>query len=238
MNNWLFNALSKLLPSSCLLCDSESHHHRYDLCRDCEQELPYLSTGCIRCGLPLADNVAGTCGKCLTNPPHYDHCFSLLNYAAPVDKLVQRLKFTGKLVIARSLAELFVQRTANWSSISAGECIIPVPLHKNRIRQRGFNQALELARPIAKNLKIKIDKTSCKRIIDTQPQSILSADERANNICHAFSVEPAIAWKRVILFDDVITTGQTVNTLAKELKQHGVEEVTVWCIARALLKTS
>jgi len=235
LNNCIINALTSLLPNSCLLCDAPSQHPLYDLCDHCEQELPYLSNGCERCGLPLADGVSGTCGQCITNPPHYDRCFSLFNYAAPVDKLVQNLKFNGKLVIARSLGQLFAQRTAKWNAPPLGECIIPVPLHKNRIRQRGFNQAMELARPISKSLNITIDKTSCTRIIDTQPQSSLDADDRGKNIRHAFSVKPEIKWKRVILFDDVITTGQTINSLAKELKLNGVEEVSVWCIAGALL---
>jgi ComF family protein len=222
------------MPGSCLLCDAPNNHHNLDLCVDCKQELPYLANVCTRCSLPLPDNVTSICGQCQLKPPHYDHTISLFNYAMPVDKLVQRLKFNEKLVIARTLGGLFAERIDEHTNNFEPQCIIPVPLHKNRLRQRGFNQALELARPVASRRKIKIDNTSCKRIIDTEAQSSLPADERHKNVRHAFSVDTSIDYQRVVLFDDVMTTGQTVNALAKALKKQGVEEVAVWSITRAL----
>lgn len=203
------------------------------MCVLCRQDLPYLANTCASCSLPLPETVNGRCGRCQKDPPHYDRTFALFDYATPIDKLVQRLKFSSKLVIARTLGELFAEAITS-NNVPVPECIIPVPLHPKRLRKRGFNQAMELVRPVATTLGLTIDNFSCKKILDTTPQSTLPAKQRRSNILHAFSVDSSIKWKRVVIFDDVMTTGQTVNTLAKALKDNGVEDVSIWCIARAI----
>ncbi|MFV2056190.1 MAG: phosphoribosyltransferase family protein [Thiohalomonadales bacterium] len=234
MNKWSIFGLLRRLPGTCLLCSSSNHHDDLDICCDCRQELPYLINVCDTCSLPLPTDVNGVCGRCQTNPPHFDHTFSLFHYATPVDKLIQRLKFNNRLIYARTLGGLFAQAIVKRTPNLWPECIIPVPLHQKRLRTRGFNQAMELARPVAAKLLTNIDNHCCNRILDTKPQSSLAAKQRRNNIRHAFTVDASIPWKKVVIFDDVMTTGQTVNALAKTLKERGVEEVSVWCIARAI----
>jgi ComF family protein len=114
------------------------------------------------------------------------------------------------------------------------DCIIPVPLHSRRLRERGYNQALEIARPLAKHLNIPIDVTSFRRIKATVPQAMLSYDDRANNIRGAFAINKAISYKHIVVIDDVITTGATITEFCKTLLQSGDVTIEVWALARAI----
>ena len=118
------------------------------------------------------------------------------------------------------------------SQATLADCIMPIPLHSKRIQQRGFNQAAELAKLLAKKLTIPYDATICKKITNTSPQVGLNAEERRKNLRHSFSAKPT-SYHYVLLIDDLITTGSTANEMAKVLKKQGVERVDVWCCARA-----
>ena len=152
-------------------------------------------------------------------------------YASPLKELIGHLKFHGNLSYAPLLAQTFVGALKHRKN-NLPECIIPVPLHQQRLRERGFNQALELARIVAKQLHIPVDYTLCQRNKATPFQSGLSAKQRKQNLKGAFSVGNTQSYKHVAIFDDVVTTGTTVNELAKQLRQSGVETIEVWAIAR------
>ena len=150
------------------------------------------------------------------------------------------LKFQKKLVYARLLSQLFAEHLSMITSQeSLPQCIIPVPLHVSRLRSRGFNQTVELARALGKKYRIAVDLTSCQRQVATQEQAALPAHEREANIKGAFSVNKKIEGiKHIAVFDDVVTTGQTVTELCKVLRQAGVERVDVWCCARTIFSKS
>lgn len=203
------------------------------MCSGCAGELPYNAAACARCALPLP-NPAKLCGQCLQAPPSYDSAVSLFRYAYPADHLILRLKFQAQLHLARTLGELLAQHLKREIQ-TMPELIIPVPLHRTRLRERGFNQALEIARPIARGLGIPVDYKSCERVRKTPAQSLLPAAERRKNIKGAFRVTRPIAARHVAILDDVMTTGHTVQELAVTLRKAGVERIDVWVVARTLL---
>ncbi|MBI5041994.1 MAG: ComF family protein [Gammaproteobacteria bacterium] len=223
----------RLLPSRCTLClapDSSG----LNLCRDCRADLPWLIGGCPRCALPTSAP-GQPCGACQRRPsgfdPGFDRTVTLFQYAPPIDHLVQRFKFGQGLHLARLFAALLAERLRD---STPPDCIIPVPLHPNRQRQRGFNQALEIARPLARQLGCPLDYHSCQRIRATPAQSQLSAAQRRRNLRGAFTLIRPLAVKHVALVDDVMTTGSTLEALADTLRAAGVEMIEAWVCARTL----
>lgn len=176
------------------------------------------------------------CGWCLRYQPPYDATFALWEYQKPVMQLITGLKFHSQLKYARLLGELM----ADYLSVQVAqgyqkpECIIPIPLHKTRLRERGFNQVLEIARGIAKRLDIPIDISSCIRVKATQAQSSIQAKKRRSNVKNAFRVVTGFSKRHVAIIDDVMTTGHTVSALSKQLRQHQVERIDIWCCARTI----
>jgi ComF family protein len=156
---------------------------------------------------------------------------ALFSYAPPIDRLIQGLKYAGQLNNARVLAELMAAKAE--SVFPRPDVIMPVPLHPTRLRERGYNQSLELARPIARRLALPLDYRSAKRVRATLPQTGLSLRERARNVRNAFAVTRPVAGLRIALVDDVMTTGYTVNALALCLRKAGATQVDVWVTARA-----
>jgi ComF family protein len=177
------------------------------------------------------DTLEAVCGQCQQQPPPFDRVLSPFLYQTPVDHLILQLKFSQRLEMARLLGELM----ARWLEPrldSRPDEIIPVPLHPRRQRTRGFNQALELARPIARHLQLPLNTRSCQRQRYTAPQTGLDATARARNVKKAFQIKGPLG-RRIALVDDVMTTGQTMQALAKALRKAGAEEVEVWVCARA-----
>lgn len=170
----------------------------------------------------------------MVNPPPYDSTLALFNYQFPLDHLVLALKFSKKLLYARLMGELIADRLAD-RSIESPEVIIPVPLHILRLQERGYNQALEIARPISKRLNIPLAGDACQRVISTQPQAVIPAGQRQSNVKKAFSISPHFTAGHIALVDDVITTGSTMAELAQQFKKAGVKRVDVWCFAKTNL---
>ncbi|MBL1277846.1 MAG: ComF family protein [Ectothiorhodospiraceae bacterium] len=229
-----------LLPPVCTLCgDVGEPNTKYarDLCRPCRLSLPWNETACARCAIPLSRFVVNggfieaLCGQCQIQPPSYEQCLSPFLYYRPVDKLLQGLKFNGRLAQARLMGELMGQWLASVVEVMPDQ-LIPVPLHPTRIRERGFNQATELARPIAKRLNIPLNLSVVQRRVATPPQSDLTRQERLKNIRNVFNVVKPVDG-HVVIIDDVMTTGSTVEELAKTLLRAGAEQVDVWVCARA-----
>lgn len=221
------------IHTTCPVCSESSAHL---ICPSCSKMLPNITEQCFQCGLPL--NMVDTsqnalrCGQCVKSPPAFDLCISPYHYALPISQFITQLKFQHKLYYAQVLADLLITKIERHAE-GLPDCIIPVPLHKKRLRQRGFNQALEIARPIAKRYDIKLDAYCCTRVISTAPQMEQDKKTRQKNIHNAFKVAPDFQYKHVAIIDDVMTTGQTVNELARVLRKQGAERIQVWSAARA-----
>ncbi len=229
-----------LFPHYCIFCANKGSSN-LDLCAACEQQLPWLTHSCSQCSQQLASSEKNSsiCGKCLNQNPAwaFDRSIALFSYEEPIIPLITAIKFQSRLVYSQLLAKLLLRRWRDfYGEQQPPDCIIPMPLHPQRIRERGFNQALELAKPLAQFSKIPLLRQHCVRNKATIPQSSLGdAKQRQNNVANAFIV-PAKPARHVAIIDDVVTTGATVNALSTALRSSGVEQIDVWCCARTQLK--
>ena len=174
-----------------------------------------------------------TCGRCLAEPPRYDATVAALSYAFPADTLVHALKFRGELALAALLGSLLSHEISP-EGLSAISFIVPVPLSKKRLRSRGFNQAVEIARPIAKAARKPVELTMLERARDTPAQFDLPWAERRKNVRGAFAVSGSVLGATVAVVDDVMTTGATLDEIAGALKAAGASRVVNWVVARTL----
>jgi len=226
-----------LYPPRCLLCDRPGHEGM-DLCNHCYQFLPFNQTACVVCALPLPPETSegAVCGRCQKKAPYYDEAFSVFSYQQPMVWLIQQLKFNEKLAQARLLGELLAASDCiERMQVDGDICILPVPLFKKRLSQRGFNQSIELARALSKKTSWVMELHRVQRVRDTSAQTGLDAKARRKNIRSAFAMIEPLPQKHVVIVDDVVTTGSTVNELSRVLKKSGVERVTVLSLARAPL---
>ncbi len=218
------------LPCHCILC-LQSTERDIALCYACEKLLPWLGFSCCYCSLPLEKNRI-LCYNCLARRPSFERLQALFAYRKPVSSFVGKLKFSGQLHFAKVLGNLMAENLTPFRPV---DCIIPVPLHLLRQQKRGFNQALEIATIVANKHKIPLNKWCCTKKISTAPQSTLTAIRRANNISvKSFSIAPTFKAKHVLIIDDVVTTGATVEALTVALKNAGVLTVEVWACCRTL----
>lgn len=233
MVNWIRRgAVAWLLPWRCTLCGNPGMPG-LDLCVDCRRDLPWNTSACPGCARPLPAGAADSrCGACLSHPPAWDIAFSALHYALPVDGLVQQLKFHGRLARARLLGELLAQALQSERRTPWPAALIPVPLHPSRLKERGFNQARELALPLARRFAIPLRDDLARRVRATAPQVGLDAATRARNLRGAFAIAgtpPA----HVALIDDVLTTGSTLTAMSLALRAAGSTQIEVWTPARS-----
>jgi ComF family protein len=190
---------------------------------------------CIRCALPLASPGDGLiCGECQQTPPVYDQAVALFHYEQPVSHLIQTLKFGRRLAVARTLGRLLAERLQDHSP--RPDVLLPVPLHPRRYRERGFNQSAEIAEALSRHLGIPMNTTLCTRIRQTPAQAGLSARARRGNLRGAFGVSKTRLPAHIAIIDDVVTTGTTVNELARTLRRAGVVYLQVWSLARVAEK--
>lgn len=225
------------LAYHCILCGNHSTRAQ-DLCANCYHDLPTIQYACPCCARVYQSNLNHLrCGNCLKKLPPFDNTYALYLYQKPITHLVMNLKFHHALVNAQVLGELLTEKIRhNWYKTKPlPEAIFPVPLHTTRLKERGFNQAIEIARPIARTLKLPIDSTTCIRSKTTLPQATLSATERIHNIKNAFQITRSIPYQHIAVIDDVITTGHTVKEFCRVLKKAGVRQIDVWCCARPFL---
>ena len=214
------------LTQDCLLCGAASHDI---LCPDCEADLPRLpDKRCPRCALPTP--LGETCGRCLSDPPHFDETHAVFRYGFPVDKLIQSFKYGHRLALGAYFGRCLVDLARGLDA----DCIAPLPLHPSRLRERGFNQALELARPVAAALGRPLAPTLCRRVRDTPAQADLPWKARQTNIHNAFRCDSDLAGQRILLIDDVMTTGASLDECARTLKRQGAASVGLLVLARAL----
>jgi ComF family protein len=223
--------LRVLLPPRCLLCGGRGTDGR-DLCAACEADLAPNTPCCPLCALSLA-TAAPACGACLRRAPPFAAAWVPFRYGHPLDLLEGRFKFHADLAAGRVLAELLVARAAQ-AGPALPQLLVPVPLHQARLRARGYNQALELARPLACALGLPLRHDLLARSRATAAQTGLDAKTRRRNLHGAFEAAPASAWPdHVALLDDVMTTGATLGEATRTLRRAGVARVDVWALARA-----
>jgi ComF family protein len=231
LSRWFSAAVPVLLPVHCVLCGLGGRHHLCDGCRE-----QCLSGGPARCPV-CADPVPGAslrCGRCLRHPPDYDATLVAADYALPFDSLVLQLKFGARLAHARLFGDLLADAALAAAGFVKPALLCPVPLGPDRLAERGFNQALEIARPFGKRLGIAVDAHCVVRARDTKAQSLLHASERRRNIAAAFSVtdRALIEGRHIGVVDDVMSSGETLQELAATLKRYGAARVTNIVFAR------
>ncbi len=232
----LLARLPAALPGLCALCGSNAAG---SLCGGCHAR--HFGNGQPRCRqcaalLPGSAREDTVCGECLKKPPAFDASIVAVDYAPPVDQLVLALKFGHRLALAPLLARLLHDAILQAGGSALPEVLTAVPLGTRRLRERGFNQALEIAKPLSRVLGVPLDASVAARVRETQAQSLLPPDERHRNVRHAFVVPgnaaERLGGKHVGVVDDVITTGETLNELAACLKRFGAARVSNFVFAR------
>ncbi len=219
-----------LLPSSCLVCKQKLSHLSF-LCGDCHAKLVFNKQVCEQCALPIESGKK--CGACLSSPPPFNITLAPFCYKPPLTTWITQLKFQQKLANAKILAEILaLEIEKHYKNQEMPSLIVPIPLHSQRLRQRGFNQAVEIAKPIAKKFNLPLIYDHFRRDKNTQAQSLLSAYARRANMAGAFKIDRSIAADHVAIVDDVMTTGQTVRVFSRLLQQSGIKKIDVWCCAR------
>ena len=216
----------ELQATRCLFCDSKAAAQA--ICDGCRDDLPWLQDSrCGVCADPLP--VPGTCGRCIADTPHFDHVATACSYAYPLHGLIQSCKYGGRLAAIRALACLLPVALPRKPDL-----IVPMPLSPQRLRERGFNQALELARHAAKAIGAPIAADVCVKIRDTPPQTGLPWKQRRKNVRGAFVVRKCLDGLHIAVVDDVLTTGATLNEVARNLKKSGALTVSGWVVARTV----
>lgn len=225
-------------PCRCVLCAAENVH-ACGLCAGCRNDIKPVSTFCRVCAMPIP--VGNVCGRCLNSPaPPWEYIYAAFNYTWPLNRLLLQLKFHQNLNAARYLAELGSSAIASISTLQPRpDLIVPVPLHRKRLLQRGYNQAHELARILGRSLSIHVDPGACQRLQPTHTQTGLNARQRRANVRGVFTADARKVRGRIVaVVDDIITTTSTVRELSRSLKQSGAGAVVVWAIAKQPLDSS
>lgn len=216
----------------CILCSSRTKTH-FGLCKPCENDLPKIGKHCETCALPLNSNTHEICGQCLKQKPHFDRIITPYYYQEPLVQIIKIFKFNQRPPLANLLANFLIAELQHFYRTNPlPEIIIPVPLHPKRLWTRGYNQTVEIAKPIAKKFAIPLNHQVCTRIKNTPPQHQLKAKQRRNNLKNAFFIDKSIQGSHIALVDDIVTTGSTVNEISKLLKKYGCKHISVWCCAR------
>jgi len=233
LRQFALQMLDELLPSTCTLCGGKS---RDALCATCSNNYSDRHTArCTCCAIRLPElSHSLQCGNCLARPPAFDLTFAASDYAPPIDQLLQALKFHAKLPLAKAFGRLLSELPVP----PHADLIIAVPLSLERLAERGFNQSLEIARTLAHHWKLPLATNVCLRVKHTQTQASLPMHQRRVNMRNVFAIQnsPLIIGKRILLVDDVMTTGHTLNELAHCLKRHGASHVTNFVVARTPIR--
>ncbi len=219
-----------LLGSSCALCGK---HHAGLLCPGCRARYTANSVArCRRCAIAL-HAAHPDCGACTAHPPSFDASFAVTDYSAPTAALVQALKFGAQLPLAAAFADLLMNVVPG-KAVASASLIMAVPLSTERMAERGFNQAHEIAKPIARAWQLPLATELCVRVRNTEPQSSLPLAQRRGNMRGAFTLirRNRVVGQHVVLVDDVMTTGETMEALAATLKRNGAARVTNLVFAR------
>lgn len=233
MDGWLQQLFFTLIPGSCILCEARTNR-RLDLCRECELCLPRITNPCRQCGLPVAQP-SDICTACRLSPPVFEHCFAPFVYRWPLDRLINDFKSHNHIILGRVLASAMSRGYMEVTPReSLPDILLPVPLHKRRLRSRGFNQSVEIAEVLADTGNLRLDNRLCRRIRDAAPQKTLTAGQRKRNLHGAFTLDREPAGERIAIVDDVVTTAATVSEIGQLLLAHGASRIEVIALARTL----
>lgn len=243
INYWLKNnhllkfkpITATFLKPHCFLCIT-NQTQKHGLCRDCLNDLTWApASSCPQCGL-ISDG--SLCGNCISSPPDFAATYAVFLYVYPIDAMIHRYKYGESLSLSQSFGQLINEKIRLINNLDTIDLIIPMPMHPTRLKERGFNQALEIAKVLdsllCTNKTQKLDYKSVIRQTLTPPQANLPLKDRVKNIKGAFKINKDLTGKRIAIVDDVMTTGASLNELAKTLKQAGATHVECWVIARTL----
>ena len=209
----------------CALCLAEVGRAR--VCEACSRALPRPASTCSRCALPLP--FQSVCGHCLRRAPAFDATRCAFEYRFPVDRLVQRCKFAGDLAVGRWLGENLAGAVAHEPR---PDLLVAAPLSRARLAERGFNQAVVLARIVGARHGLRLEPRAIEKVRDTRSQHGLAREERHANLRGAFRVRRRLDGANVAIVDDVMTTGATAEALARALREAGAARVVAWVLAR------
>jgi len=219
--------------SLCAVCEGWGKGR---ICAECRGRFAAPRPRCERCAIEVSDGV-GICGACLTDPPPFDATVAAATYGFPWDRVIGAFKFHGALDLTTALVELMANaHDARARATAAPTLLLPVPLSRERLRERGYNQAWELARRLARRYRCEADPHLLLRIKDTPHQLSSPPERRVANVRGAFAVEPRrrseVQGRTVTLVDDVMTSAATASEIARVLHSAGAARVDVWVIAR------
>lgn len=225
----------------CLLCDSRCLQHGptfIQLCADCRQALPYILNPCFICGIELPDGSehGAVCAQCQQRSPLYTRCLAPFHFNTPVDSLIHGFKDNANFAYGRVMSALLAQYIdEQLQATPAPDCLVALPLHRSRLRSRGFNQSILLANTLANSLGCPLLRQALLRQKPTQDQKTLSRKQRRQNIQNAFQLSDNISFKNkhIALIDDVVTSQATVNEASRILlRKGGAARVDIYCLAR------
>ncbi len=227
-----FERIIRAIPCFCLLCDGPAKTQ--DICDSCEKDLPWITNCCVVCSLPLPENGVTTCADCRNHSTPFSCILTPLEYRFPVNKMINRFKHQRHLADGALLAQLMAKRLLpQLKSISnENNLIVPVPLHRKRLRERGFNQAELLARHIAAMIGDPLSTRVCQRVDAESPLQEKSGAGRIAAVKGAFRASEDLHGQRIFLVDDVVTSCSTVTELSRVLLSAGASDVVILAAAR------
>lgn len=228
----LFTRLLQQIPSQCAVCRGWGTQA---ICTACTERFAAPVPRCERCALQVPSGVS-TCGACLVDPPSFDGALAAVDYAHPWSTLIAQFKFHAAMDLSQAFSTSLHAAQQQRAGSPAPDLLLPVPLSAQRLRERGYNQAWELTRRVARLRDAKADPHLLLRVKDTPHQLALPPDQRSANVRGAFAVEPLrraeLRGRSVAVIDDVMTTGATFGEIARVLKQAGASRVEAWALAR------
>ena len=226
INQYLSHIVDFLLPPRCVNCGSGGSL----FCKKCQTDVRWLEEPvCQCCGEPIPRS--GLCLRCERQPLSLDQLRAALIFTGTIPKVIHQFKYNNVFGLAEPLSQIMIQRWEKWAR--PVDIIVPIPLHFQRLRERGYNQSSLLAKPLAHYLNISVDENSLVRIRQTKVQATLNAEERKRNVEQTFRVQADVCGLRVLLIDDVCTTGATLNAASTALLEAGAKAVSAYCLARA-----
>lgn len=228
------------IDSLCWLCLQPLRIASHGVCSVCLTLIPKLPPCCPRCGLP-AQSEASPCHECQARPPAWSQLVAVCDYVDPIKRLIARLKFHREDKYAPTLARLMLLAWLNARrrlGLARPDLLLPVPLHRIRHWRRGFNQSERIVRLLSRWVGCRTHSTALVRLRATRPQQSLEAQRRKDNLLGAFACRADVRGLHVAVFDDVVTTGSTVEEIGQLLLHHGAASVQVWCLCRTLKSES
>jgi ComF family protein len=229
-----------IFPPRCLTChDILDHYAGLPLCPSCFSEIKFIASPiCICCGIPFSGTGEPDhlCGECIISPPAFSSARAVFQYKSTLLETIHRFKYNERVFLGKILGKIMAEYPYPAFNIKDFTLVVPVPLHSKRLRERGFNQSVILAREISRCLQIPLDFLALKRNIHTEPQVRLGKKQRSSNVRGAFDVSDSskIRDRKIILVDDVYTTGSTIKECSRVLMKNEASSVAVLTVARAV----